>query len=184
MPDTKAPEILVAETPADLDSVRALHRRFVDWHMVRHAAFRDKLDAYFTPAAFEAELAALPGAFAPPSGRLLLARLGGQDAGCVGLRDRGGGVAEMKRMFVVPEAQGRGVGRALAGAIIAAAREMGFDTMRLDSGPLQHEAHALYESLGFRRIGPYHDLPEDMADWLIFMEADLRRTAGDARVSR
>jgi len=108
MPDTKAPEILVAETPADLDSVRALHRRFVDWHMVRHAAFRDKLDAYFTPAAFEAELAALPGAFAPPSGRLLLARLGGQDAGCVGLRDRGGGVAEMKRMFVVPEAQGRG----------------------------------------------------------------------------
>ena len=70
-------------TEADLPAVRALMRRYVDWHRERHAAYRAMIDRYFDPVAFDAELDGLPGAFAPPSGRLLVAQVG-TDAG--GLR--------------------------------------------------------------------------------------------------
>ena len=157
----------------DLAAVRALMRRYVRWHYQRHAAHRAMIDRYFDPAAFEAELASLPGRYATPSGRLLLAHVGTEPAGCVALRDLGGGACEMKRMFVAPKHQGRRLGLTLGERFLAEAAAAGYRAAHLDTGPLQHEAHRLYARLGFRRVAPYYDVDADMADFLMFMERPL-----------
>ena len=104
---------------------------------------------------FDDELAGLPGAYAPPRGALLLARDGGAALGCVALRRLEGRTCEMKRLFVRPGRRGGGVGRALALAIIAEGRRLGYSRMRLDTVPGMEAAQSLYEQLGFREIEPY-----------------------------
>lgn len=115
---------------------------------------------------FAAELAGLPGKYAPPEGALLLARnLSGVATGCVALRRldapdaHEAKLCEMKRLFVAPEARGSGLGRALAEAIIAKARARGYREMRLDSLPSMGAAIALYRRLGFEEIAPYYATP-------------------------
>jgi ribosomal protein S18 acetylase RimI-like enzyme len=106
---------------------------------------------------FATELAGLPGKYAAPEGALLLARdAGGHAIGCAGMRPLGNGICEMKRLFLLPEARGLGLGRALAEAIVATARERGYRTIRLDTLPSMASAIALYEDLGFERIEPYY----------------------------
>jgi len=108
---------------------------------------------------FDEELAALPGAYAPPSGRLLLARVDGVAAGCVGVRRIGERLCEMKRLFVRPAHHGTGLGRRLATAAVDEARRAGYATMRLDTLPTMRAALGLYRSLGFREIAPYTHNP-------------------------
>jgi GNAT superfamily N-acetyltransferase len=160
--------------PAELDDVRSLMRAFVAWHRGRHAEDIDLIERYFDQRAFDEELAGLPGKYARPQGRLLLAYLDGQPAGCVALRDLEQDICEMKRMFVPDAFRGRGVGRALAARIIAEGKDAGYRIMRLDTSRRQSEAMRLYERAGFRRIPPYYDLTDDVKDWLVFFELTLQ----------
>jgi GNAT superfamily N-acetyltransferase len=123
-------------------------------------AYADFLGVDLTYQKFETEMAAMPGKYAPPEGELLLAR-GSDDAalGCVGLRPLGDGVCEMKRLYVTEAARGLGLGRALAEAIVAEARRIGYDEMLLDTLPRLGAAIMLYENMGFRPIPAYYDTP-------------------------
>ncbi|MGZ3664282.1 MAG: GNAT family N-acetyltransferase [Ktedonobacterales bacterium] len=169
-------EISRASTPEQLDAVRSLMRAFVEWHRERHDADRALIDQYFDAKTFDAELSGLPGKYAPPCGCLLLARLDERPAGYVALREIDADTCEMKRMFVAPTYRGKGLGRALAEAIIYEAKTIGYTTMRLDTSVRQVEALRLYESIGFREIAPYYDVPSALKEWLIFMELDLLGT--------
>ena len=120
---------------------------------------------------FDQELAELPGKYAPPEGRLLLALEGTEVAGCVALRKIGDDTCEMKRLYVRSAFRRRGAGRLLARAVIEAAGECGYERMRLDTLSSMAEAIALYESLGFRRIEAYYHNPSACA---VFMELKLR----------
>ena len=108
---------------------------------------------------FEQELAALPGAYARPRGRLLLARVAGAPAGCGALRPLTDGDAEMKRLYVRPAYRGMGLGRMLAECAIDEARALGYASLKLDTLPQMKEAQAMYAALGFVDIPPYNDHP-------------------------
>jgi ribosomal protein S18 acetylase RimI-like enzyme len=110
---------------------------------------------------FAAEVAAMPGKYAPPKGELLLARdVDGAPLGCVALRPtEPDGCCEMKRLYVSPEGRGRGLGRVLADAIMREAVRIGYREIRLDTLPTMAEAQSLYRKLGFVPIAPYYKTP-------------------------
>jgi len=105
---------------------------------------------------FDKELAGLPGDYAPPGGRLLLAGFDNQLVGCVALHKLEPGICEMKRLYLRPQFRGKGLGRALAARIISEARQIGYQRMRLDTvEPVMKDAVAMYRRLGFKEITPY-----------------------------
>jgi putative acetyltransferase len=128
---------------------------------------------------FARELKELPGKYALPAGRLLLAQYHNDGnnaaaserlAGCGALRPLSVEICEMKRLYVRPEVRGQGIGRALKLALVSAAREIGYRTMRLDTLPEMREAHKLYEKVGFREIAPYCANP---VEGVRYLELDL-----------
>ena len=166
-------EIVQASTDAQLDQVRDLMRALISWQRQRYRDVVELVDKYYDEGGFEADLAGLPGRFAPPTGRLLLALHDGYPAGCVALHDLGDDTCEMKRMFVDVDLQGRGIGRALANALIHEAKAAGYQRMRLDTGIRQVEAQNLYRGLGFKGIEPSFPLPEQLRGGLLFFELAL-----------
>jgi len=120
---------------------------------------------------FDKELANLPGDYAPPTGRLLLAEYEGQLAGCVALHKLEREICEMKRLYIRPQFRGKKLGRALADRIIVEARQIGYRRMRLDTvEPVMKDAVAMYRKLGFREIAPYTVNPIEGA---LYMELVL-----------
>lgn len=120
---------------------------------------------------FDQELANLPGDYAAPDGRLLLAEENNELTGCIALRKLGAGVCEMKRLFLRPAYRGQGLGRILVESIIDEAQKLGYTYMRLDTLPgRMDKAIALYESIGFVEIEPYCENPIEGAR---FMELEL-----------
>ena len=148
-----------AETPEQVEEVRRLLREY-----------EASLGVSLCFQGFEREVAELPGEYAPPGGRLLLALEAGHAVGCVALRGLDDQTCEMKRLYLRPGFRGRGAGRWLALAIIDEARKIGYKKMRLDTLAMMREAIALYESLGFKPIEPYCHNPIPGA---IFMELKL-----------
>jgi ribosomal protein S18 acetylase RimI-like enzyme len=138
-----------AESAEQFDEVRELWREYAAW-----------LQADLCFQNFEQELSGLPGRYAPPAGRLLLALSDDKLAGCIALREIGAGVCEMKRLYVRPGFRGQGVGRKLTTLLIEEARRIGYERMRLDTLPAQmNEAVRVYRSLGFTEIEPYYPTP-------------------------
>jgi len=148
-----------AEFPHHLDIVRGLFRDYV-------SALGVSLDFQD----FDAELAGLPGDYAPPRGRLLLAWQSQEPIGCVALRPLGQGICEMKRLYLKPSARQTGLGIQLAQRICAEARAAGYERMRLDTLSTMTAALRLYRSLGFRAIAPYYYNPIPGA---VYLELDL-----------
>jgi putative acetyltransferase len=144
---------------ADLDLARELFREY---------AAQLGIDLCFQ--SFDQELATLPGDYAPPRGRLHIEYQDGQPAACVALRPLSQSICELKRLYVRPAFRGRGLGRRLAELMIAEARAIGYDAMRLDTLPSMREGIALYRSLGFREVPPYRTYTSQE---LLFFELDL-----------
>ena len=149
-----------ASSPAQLEQVRHL---FLD--------YAKSLGFSLCFQNFDHELATLPGHYAPPRGRLLLAEYKGQLAGCVALREFEAGICEMKRLYLCPAFRGKGLGRAMAEHLIAEARQIGYTRMRLDTvEPVMPDAVAMYRKMGFHEIPPYCDNPIAGA---LYMELNL-----------
>jgi ribosomal protein S18 acetylase RimI-like enzyme len=143
------PRVTIEEaTPADIPVVRALIEEYCRWI---------DLDLVFQE--IDAELDGLPGAYAPPDGRLLVARVDGDAVGLVAYRRLDAETCEMKRLFVQDRARGRGLARALVEHLMARAAASGYRELRLDTLPQMGPAQRLYESLGFRDIPPYYETP-------------------------
>jgi GNAT superfamily N-acetyltransferase len=159
-----------AVTPEEIEAARTLFREYEAW-----------LGMSLCFQSFEEEVANLPGSYAAPEGRLYLANVDEELAGCIALRKIGEGICEMKRLFLRENARGKGLGNRLIETLIADAQEIGYLKMRLDTyPPKMGKAVKLYESHGFRPIEPYYNNPHD---GVLFMERDLLPWRSSCRVS-
>jgi len=120
---------------------------------------------------FNKEMEDFPGQYASPKGCLYIVLDENQPIGCVALRDLGQGICEMKRLYVKPNFRGQKVGKLLAEIVIKAAKDMGYDFMRLDTIPSMKQANMLYNALGFKQIAPYRFNPIEGAT---FFELNLK----------
>jgi GNAT superfamily N-acetyltransferase len=158
-PAPARPLLEVRAEPADRPPARDLLEA-----MVAHIL------ALYGPRGSRAQPTTTPGELGPPHGRLLVLYTDGRPVGCGGVKRLDDGVGEIKRMYVVPTERGRGYARLLLGALEEAARDLGYDRVRLDTGSRQPHARALYESAGYREISDYNGNPF-AAHWF---EKDLR----------
>jgi putative acetyltransferase len=162
-------EILEARSDGEIADVVSLLRDYFAWLACRYAAEKSMIAAAYNGKAREAELADLRGHY----DAILMARVNGVPAGCVMFRRQERDACEMKRMFVRPVFQGRGVARALICRLVKLAAIRGYRAIRLETGPRQFEAQALYLSVGFHRTAPYYAIKGWLADNMLFFEADV-----------
>jgi GNAT superfamily N-acetyltransferase len=165
-------EIRQMETDEDRAHVRELFLEYLQWANARISEeFGFSFDIESMVEHDMLDLAK----FMPPYGRLLLAKAGRQAVGLACMRRIREDIGEIKRMYVRPAFRGKGIGRALVQDLIAAAREIGYPRMRLDSTRFMKAAHSLYRSVGFQEIEPYpeSEIPEAFWRHWIFMELQL-----------
>lgn len=134
--------------PADMPYVRGMLREYVEW-IGLDLAFQE----------IDAELDGLPGEYAPPRGALFVAVDGDRYLAMIALRPIDGPVGEMKRLYVRPDARGRGLARQMIARLCDEAKRLGYSELRLDTLPMMREAQAIYEEFGFVDIAPYYATP-------------------------
>lgn len=134
--------------PADIPDVQLMLQEYVRW-IGLDLAFQE----------IDAELAGLPGEYAPPRGALFVVGESDRLLAMIGVRQFDGPVCEMKRLYVRPGARGRGLAKQLIAHVLDEARRLRYSEIRLDTLPMMGDAQALYVSLGFRDIEPYYDTP-------------------------
>jgi len=154
---------------AEIVAVRELMREYATW------AFTLVPGSNKAPAweGFDEELATLPGIYAPPAGRLLLAMQDGQPAGCVCLKGHDATTSELKRLYVRPTFRGQNIGQQLVKMLIEEARQSRYQRIVLDSHISMEKAHAIYQEVGFRLANAPDDFPENLKPIVVFMECDL-----------
>jgi GNAT superfamily N-acetyltransferase len=154
---------------AEIMAVQELMREYATW------AFTIVPGSDEGPAweGFNEELATLPGVYAPPTGRLLLAMHDGQLAGCVCLEGHDATTCELKRLYVRPTFRGQNIGQQLVKMLIEDARQSRYQRIVLDSHISMKKAHAIYQEVGFRVVSAPDDFPEDLKPIVVFMECDL-----------
>ncbi len=146
MPDI---QIKAASTATDFEAIQDLFREYAE-----------SLPFDLACQNFEGEMAVFPGEYAEPQGCLLVVDVDGAPMGAVGLRPLDTGVAEIKRLYVRPDARGLGLGRLLVAEIVARGRLNGYQALRLDTiRGLMIGAERLYQDVGFVEIPPYYDSP-------------------------
>lgn len=142
-------DIIRVRTETDAAEVRLMVAEFFDWMRDLYPEGAESITAYWNKQDMPTQLRDLLKIFAPPKAECLLARLNGEAVGIVMTKPHSGDMCEMNRMFVRPAARGHGVGRALVGALLDAARDLGYKRMMLAGGTRHTEALSLYHSLGF-----------------------------------
>jgi len=142
-------QLIQATTEEQIDTARELFKEY---------AAELAIDMCFQN--FDQELKTLPGKYAQPDGRLLLAYADENLVGCIALRKLDNRTCEMKRLFLRPAFRGKGYGRQMIDKLLEAAREIGYERMWLDSLPGKMDsAIALYRERGFKEIPAYYDNP-------------------------
>ncbi len=155
-------EIIQAKTPDHIEQTRTLFREYEDWFGLK-LCFQN----------FDEEVAGLPGKYTPPDGRLFLAFSDKKLAGCIALRNLQEEICEMKRLFVREDFRGLGIGNSLIEKLIAGAKEIGYEKMRLDTFPSKMaKAVELYHAYGFYEIAPYYQNPYGET---FFMELEIKK---------
>lgn len=149
-------ELIQASSTEEFQQAKLLFEEYASWVEIS-LCFQN----------FDQEVANLPGDYAPPSGRLLLAIEDEKVMGCVALRKIAEGIGEMKRLYMRPEFRGRGLGRTLTEKLIAEAKQIGYTSLRLDTLPgKMDQAIAMYRALGFKEIAPYYRNPVEGATFM------------------
>ena len=165
-------QIVPADTDAEYLQVRELFAELSAWDMAQVGEMgldaQQVLDFYYASGEEE-----LPGVYAPPEGRMILAAHSGRGVGCAAFHRMTAEICEMKRMYVRPEFRKRRIGRKLTEILIIAAREAGYRVMRLETTTFMDKAIAMYSTLGFRLCPPYYVIPESFRSITVFMALDL-----------
>lgn len=157
MSKTQTYQIIEVSSKEEIKAVKALFLEYQKW-----------LNVSLCFQGFNEELAGLPGKYAPPEGRLYLVKAGNEYIGCIGLRKISNGICEMKRLYIKPEHQGRGLGKKLVQLLIEDAKQIGYSSMRLDTiKEKMPNAVDIYEKHGFKKIEKYYDNPNPHT---LFME--------------
>ena len=162
-------EIVEASGPDQVGAVRELLGEYLAWAFTLDSRSNDAPTFH----GIDAELADLPGPYAPPSGRLLAARVDGEIAGCVALKRVDATTGELKRLYVRPAFRGRNLGSLLVGRLVDEARAAGYRRLVLDSYHTMTSAHRVYQEAGFRLVQPPPGFPPEFLDVVVFMEMDL-----------
>ncbi|GIK66793.1 MAG: hypothetical protein BroJett018_45870 [Chloroflexota bacterium] len=165
--------ILQATTDEHIRQVQALFAEYFEFLRSEVDTHLPNPDDAPPVAGFRNEMVNLPGRYAPPDGRLLLAQVDGEAAGCVALYKFGDGVGEVKRLWARPQFRGMKVGRRLVESLIEEARQIGYTSILLSTVDKLTEAQSLYTSLGWELTEPYFDGPEEMMAHEIFMKLEL-----------
>ncbi len=157
----------------DLNSVRQLCWDYRDVLVKRTTDFPLLLDYYYEMPVYQKLMDELPGRHVAPDGEIIVAESDGQIVACGMTHRIDAHTCEIKRVFVTPAARGRGVAQLLCKAAMDHARTLGYQRMVLDTMRSLPEAMALYEGMGFRSTAPYYDVPQELADDIVFYEHPL-----------